>query len=787
MLFNSWALGHVTLPRMIQSGAQLVSIEFVPKGTGSRLFYIDEMRVLDYKAYLKNTPAPKFKNTGKIVKLPVSPDGACPITVEPVKTGITLSNGRGCLRYRSQSGDDVTYIYAPSTGTFSDLKTFIGEKKSFVPLDGGGPAFIFSGNTYEVNSYGVTAKCISAKKEHDSLVYAWRYSTPDGSCIVRYRFSLKGKTLKVQASCEKNCISSIGLGCATGLSDPKVIKVPLMMRSPGILCGDGFFTTCFVDWYKGNFSKLSFTCENSVKNGKAFYTYDTPSVIYNPKTNGVRWPLYETFYLTTSSNVEDCLVNISNPPSPYKNVIANRLYRLASPVDFKKSDDCVSWVKASRAMVDQYDKYGMNNLIVIFHGGLWTNCGARGPEPFNSRLKTSIATEGGDAAAIDLFDHIKKLGMYPGYYGGCAFWQPHSIIWDSNNVDLKPDANWCPTWVQAYHMKPWYFAELTNTFYKEQAAKFGGRTVYEDGWTSGDPWEYTDYDERFPSSGRFQDTLSALATGYRNERAAVDGPIFSEGNGNCFYTAGLDDGDYGKLYGYANGQTPDVRKPILLVEFELRKVAPLHAPVSFDLGYWGYAGARDLTCGDYHWLHHFLATQIAFGTIGSMEPYASIYGDPAWKFDSVLTSYFMMQQIQKRYIMETVDKIEYFDGTKLISTSDALRNDKYLDNMLRITYRNGLTIYINSNWDNKSWTITDGGKTYDLPSGGWYAKQGNDFIEYSAMVDGRRVDFVDSPDYTFINAGGKNMTLAGITTDKIAVAHKVGKHKGEILTWPDKK
>ena len=105
--------------------------------------------------------------------------------------------------------------------------------------------------------------------------------------------------------------------------------------------------------------------------------------------------------------------------------------------------------------------------------------------------------------------------------------------------------------------------------------------------------------------------------------------------------------------------------------------------------------------------------------------------------------------------------------------------------MLRIRYKNGLTIYINCNWDKKSWTIEDGGVKYDIPSGGWYARQGTDFTEYSATVDGRRLDFVDSPEYTFINANGKSATLAGLTTDKVIVRHKAGKHAGKVLSYPE--
>ena len=45
----------------------------------------------------------------------------------------------------------------------------------------------------------------------------------------------------------------------------------------------------------------------------------------------------------------------------------------------------------------------------------------------------------------------------------------------------------------------------------------------------------------------------------------------------------------------------------------------------------------------------------------------------------------------------------------------------------------------------KHWLVEDRGQMYDLPPGGWLARQGDDFLEYSAIQEGKRVDFVDSP------------------------------------------
>jgi hypothetical protein len=333
-------------------------------------------------------------------------------------------------------------------------------------------------------------------------------------------------------------------------------------------------------------------------------------------------------------------------------------------------------------------------------------------------------------------------------------------------------------------MKTGKFAELAATFSKTQALEFGPDVIYEDGWTSHRLFELNDYDHRMNGSGRMIDSLQGFAAGFANLRESVGGPAFSEGNGHNGFTAGLDDGDYGKLKGFASGQSPDKRRPDLFVDYALRKIHPLHATVSLDIGYGFFAGVP-LNGGDHKWFHHFLAAQIAFGTVGMLEPYSEIYADPKNNFQWTLASYFLMQQLQQRYIMEPVAEIKYFDGDNLVSTSSAVASGKYKDNMLYIRYRNGLEIFINCNWDGKNWMVESDGEKYELPPGGWLATQGKDFLEYSALENGRRVDFVDSPEYSYLDGHGQSVSRGGITTDKIAIRHKTGARKGTTIFFPE--
>ena len=299
-----------------------------------------------------------------------------------------------------------------------------------------------------------------------------------------------------------------------------------------------------------------------------------------------------------------------------------------------------------------------------------------------------------------------------------------------------------------------------------------------------------DFDHRFPDAGTLRGTLAALATGWQRCRENVNGPVFSEGRGSDFFHAGLNDGDYTKLKGYWDGKDCGEDRVQLLVDFRLRKLGLLSAPVSLDIGYAGFAGTDKIHFeswyaqpDSYRYLHHFLAAEIAFAAIGMLEPYWPLWDEPRTQFDKTVTSYFMIQQLQTRYLMEPVDEIRYWDGQALLATSDALRADVVKDNQVRVRYRNGLQVWLNLNWDGRPWTVTDGAATYVLPAGGWYARQGTEFVEFSALVNGNRVDYVDSPGYTYLDGGGHPAEVKGLTAARQTIVWKQGPKAGQTLTF----
>lgn len=783
-LLMCWTIARKVLPRALDAGAELIAIDLTPpsaKVGATFLFHLDQLRLSLFRDEIRK-PAPKF-NPGNLIRIPTNENGVRPTMVEKVETVLRKEDGRYAFIYRGGTEGEVRFVYAPKTGTLSDLRVERPGKSSFRPAVDSGPMFDFGDETLDVTTdpHSV-AQLTEEKVQGDTLRVTWRYGVAPHFQTIRYHFSLKGKTLQIEAESDETTLSNWKFGHAECAAPPKVIELPFMLYSPNVLCSDGLFVTYYFDWYRSNTGFLPYLSEARVKGNTAYYHFIENGLGYGKRTDGKRHPFRECFYITASANVEEVLLNIANPPSPFRDVLKERLFKMVGGPG-------PGFMKLTRDTIDFYDHYGMNKLYYMFHAGLWSNRGGHGNEPWTGRNTLSISheAEGGDKSCIELFEWMKNKGIYPGYYDGFTSAEPITDYWHYDWQAFLPDGNWLPSWVQSFHMKPWAFPHLARTVYKERAQKFGARASYQDGWTANAVFTLVDWDHRSRDSGKMIDAIHAVGAGFQRCRENVNGPVFSEGCGRDYYVAGLDDGDYGKLKDFANGKSAEQNRIELLVDFKLRKQNPLHPSVSLNIGYYGFA-ATDLYGGGYKLFHEFLATQIAFGTIGMLEPYSVVYPDPRTQFPVTLASYYLMQQLQKRYIMEDVDDIRYFDGANLLSSSDALRNDAYKKNMLRIRYKNGLVIHVNCNWDNAHWLVRDGDKQYDLPRGGWFAKQGADFVEYSAIVDGRRVDFVDSPEFTYINPGEKRFERDGLSVEanKIWIKFKTGTRSGETITYPER-
>jgi len=85
-----------------------------------------------------------------------------------------------------------------------------------------------------------------------------------------------------------------------------------------------------------------------------------------------------------------------------------------------------------------------------------------------------------------------------------------------------------------------------------------------------------------------------------------------------------------------------------------------------------------------------------------------------------------------------------------------------------VRYTNGLELWVNYNGAEK-WAVEAGGTRYVLPPYGWVARLGEEFLEFSAEVEGRRVDYMRAPGREYLDPGGVEMVMGRIRADGPAI------------------
>ena len=793
MIFCNWTLyRNRDSSRLIPAGAELVSLEIGPLAKDQAyLFTLDEMRFVKFDL---SGPAPKYEHVGPMVKLPVTDSGAAPVTKSKVTTSASQKENAFILEYRvpEQKGgrtyesygktiaeswttpeQTVRYIIEPKMGTFSDISVEVGASGRFRPAVESGPILIYGTTIVDpVRDGGVKRTCLGSKLEGDKLRTSWKFESPAGVTVVRYTFYLMGKALAIEAESDSATVQQWLFGHADGLLAPKVIESPYMRLHANFLFDRGVFVSYLPDWYFSNVSTLPYFGENKVEAGKAWYGFaDSSRYEYLPRTDGSRFPLKERFYIAVSSDFDEVLPTVNNPPSPNKAILKKFLWQIAG----NGGKDLPSIKQYVQQAVD----YGMTHIYFIWHAGFWSDRGGRGPEPFIGRMHNSetFSQYGGDDAAIAFYQWMREKGIRTGYYEGYNFIEPICDYYLYDWMAFEPDGNWRPTWVQAYRCKPWAFAEYCATTSRERQKKYGADVIYMDGWTANNAFASSDFDARYPEGGKMIDTLRAEACAYRNLREVIGGPVFSEGCGRHYREAGIVDGSYGQTYDvYRRQPTP------LFVNFQLLKTHELGG----DLGMGPCSGMFSEKAypspGEYY---DFVCCELAFGNIGIQEPYFGLA--PASQLMPMrFLTYFMVQQVQEQYVMEPVAEILYCDGNRMVDTNEALARDVQLESQTYVRYKNGLEIWANYNPAGKTWTVASDGVNYVLPKGGWLVKKGKELLEFSALIDGRRVDYSDGPNYTYAFAGEKEFNGCGlhVPAGKYWIKHKQGPLAGKELLYP---
>jgi hypothetical protein len=610
-----------------------------------------------------------------------------------------------------------------------------------------------------------SVQLIDAQADGKKATASWKITAGEKDAVVTTTYWLHGQSLVADISVSDGVVAEIRFGTVVGAPNPRLVTLPYYTYGkstrPAVLVmgpvEEPLFLAEHVDWTLSNASE-PFAVNGIDNTGVAC----NGGTIYTPKTNGVRNPAYERFVFSLSPTFDRVLPEIPNPVSPWKQVTGKGLWRAHGASD--RARDAAHWRKVHR--------YGMTDVIVTDHETGWRDS----HESFTFRTKAA-PKKGGDKGQYDYARIMQdELGFTYGPYNNYTDFAPVNEFWSFDLISRLPDNQLQQAWARCYAPKPLRAVEYCERLAPIIESKFHFSTAYCDVHTAVTPWSRTDYDYRVPGAATFAATFYSYGEIMLLQKRAWGGPVYSEGN-NHFPYCGLTDGNYAQDQRYGLPDNP------WLVDFDLRRMHDLCC--NFGMGNLGMFYGRKANLGDTPRevdasIDRFLAATVAFGHPG----FLVFTGG----YRSTLRSYYMLQQVQERYTMESVQRIEYMadDGTWQ-DTSHAVASGAYRRNQLRILYETS-SVLVNGNPTER---LRIRGTDIDLPPNGYRggawapgARKGEMSTDvFSGDKDGHRADLAVTPKYIYVDGRGDFTRFAQAASDGIGICRILPDNTYEIIPF----
>ncbi len=627
----------------------------------------------------------------------------------------TLDDGSFRFAYRGGDGT-VAYTFQPAEGISSLRAAYNGEAVGTL-MSGARVLGTAATATNRLTTTTFTNGVLSARYE-------------DGTML---RLRLWQKSLVLDVINQTGRATEFTCGELASLVEPRTVFVPYLNYGGGphpcvLLSRAGsqpVFTSLWLDWYRSNASE-PYAAEST--NGTSARI--NGGVRYLPLTAGQRNPMFERFFVTVSPTFEEVLPVIPTPVGLHAAEAGDRFWQESwGPSDYA----------AEKARSRRLRQFGIDRLIQCNHEIAWRD----GGESFTLRTRAA-PKRGGDEALREFVRHQRSLDWLSGLYSNYTDFAPVNEHWSPDWVQRGPDGNWRPAWPRNYALKPLKAVEFDALLAPQIKARYEPTSAYTDVHTAVAPWGYNDLDARVPGAGTFAQTLYAYGELLRNDSTVYAGPVFSEGTYHWLYP-GLADGNYALAY---DGRHLAL-EPLLPV-FDLLQIHPKECDIGMGwtahfcdpLGDWRSPANLDRA------IDRFLLHTLAYGHIGWLV-------EEAHGIDRTCRSYYMLQQVQAEYALKAPERIAYWDGTNLVSVSEAIVRDlPRTRRQLHVRYPGGLGLWLNDH-TNETWTVPGEAGSLDLPPTGWAAiSAATRLHSYSAVQGTNRVDYVRSQAYVYLDGRG---------------------------------
>ena len=660
------------------------------------------------------------------------------------------------------SDGKLSYRYIPKTGTLNDLSAVMDSKATFRPMADGGIMATVNGVQFHPSDNDIQTTLLKTEIDNDTLKTTWKWTKNDTSVEFTLVLSIKGRSLVITADSQGTDITAFSCGHTQGTPNPRLFKLTYLNYRwdyPRMLVTDDYFISLFPDWYVSQATEVVDGANRHGLEGAKVLNDNSAIILggslYLPKAGSTRNPLHERFFLTVSPDLESALPNIPNPRSKYFDETKTLVY-CTRMYDSIKTEHCPQEVDFWRLMAD----YGAKDMFVRFHMNQWRTPLRNNHFTHYGYAYEDVTDAGYQMIASELKKIVKRVGPYEDNRVMHALGPEFNYdILSQNGEGLFNEG-----WDASFQPSPAAQHKLEADYAPFLVKKFGWNACYFDEVTNTPPWGLVDFNPNIPGSATYLNVLRNYAFVSQKMSDYYNGPIWSEGNAAMFW-AGYLDTDY--------AQTNDA-DALPIVDYKLRKMNPLENLNGYDLGKVGSAT-----------VDYMLSAQIVNGNMGhlwSSKSSIPYHGPCVLKtakpeqIRDICRSYFMMRQLQELYAGVPVKRIRYECGGNLLTATEMLRSNKSNEGKVFTQYENGLDVWVNRN-PQDSWTVIIDGRQMVLPPYGYAAFLPGKLLEYSAEIDGHRVDYSRGPIYTYVDGRGQRTIFPEITAANAYVIHPNGQSR----------
>ena len=625
---------------------------------------------------------------------------------------VSLSNDIACFHY---TGPDGILEYQWSRPQ-SDRDGLFGTLILKAQMTGDAPVSIPLAGSAALSWIQAASPGASGWIETNMGCTLWRtFKVGSNTATVRITGQMAGKTLALAVTCDQPQITALDIGAWGPVLRRRQVVVPYYTGTVYYLSREGLFVNALLDW-----TASSATSHNGIK------------ASYTAMTDGAHVPLQERALFTAAWHLAEVLPNPPNPPSPWRNFLANKIILDIWGGSFTNIADNLANLAG----------YGITNCVALIHD--WQRSGYDNALPMhypaNSRL-------GGDAGMSNLVATATRLGIrcalhenYVDYYPNYDFYNTYDIALDSagnlQHAWYNPD-----TKIQSFAVKPNAILRLAATQSPEIHSRYGSQANYLDVHSAVPPWFHVDARAGETGAGQFNRVWAVHRQLWAYERQTFNGPVFGEGNNHWYWSGCLDgvEAQFGSGWpGNGGFDAP------LAVDFDLLKIHPLQ--FNHGIGYfsrwWPTESFQTNWDGPVPMvvLDRYRMQEVAYGHAGFLDN--SVYANLplAW------LEHHLLSPVMTRYAQARPLEIFYqFNGAWLDATAAAKLDTADAWNRVQIRYENGLVVTANAgsnSFPTANWL---------LPDLGWVA-QGAGVTAGTTLRDGVVTDFADTGDTLFLNA-----------------------------------